>query len=479
MRSAITRRQWLGRATAAAGACAVGRLTILAGEAPSKKLRTAVIGCGGRGRSHVNEAVRERLVALCDVDDKNLAATLKFATDKIQGPQTKGEKAKSVKPPDIKTYTDYRKMFDEVHKDIDAVFIATPNHHHALPAMLAMKLGKGVYLEKPLCHSVYEARLLADTALKCKVPTQMGNQGHCGEGYRRLCEYIWAGAIGTDTEAHCWTDRSNGGFGGRPETKPVPPGLHWDEWIGPAPFRDFHDHLHPHGWHCWWDFGNGSLGNSAPHSMDGPFWALKLKWPTAVEVEQMVGGSDEKFPVTTRIRYEFPARGDLPPFKLFWWDGRKPEADKAVMDRMDVVASKKDAFRPAIVEELEAKYKRDFTGNGTFYIGDKGIMYTGWYGDGVRIIPEEAHKAFPAPPKTLPRVKDSFTDFIEACKSGGPTATPFSYGADLTELILLGCLAIKAGVGKKVEWDGANAKCPNLPELDRIIHRPYRKGWEV
>ena len=221
----------------------------------------------------------------------------------------------------VQAFTDYRKMFDKVGKEIDAVFIATPNHHHALPAMIAMQLGKNVYCEKPVCHDIAEARAMRAMAAKSKVATQMGNQGHCEDGYRKLCEYIWAGVIGKVTETHSWTDRANGGEGPRPPKLPVPAGLHWDEWIGPAPYRDFHDDLHPHEWHGWYDFGNGSIGNMGCHVLDGVYWALKLEHPTSIEVEQVRGGSDERYPMGSRVRWDVPARGDMPPLKVYWYEG--------------------------------------------------------------------------------------------------------------------------------------------------------------
>ena len=461
MAKVISRRSLLKRTAALAGAAVGSRVfgppLIWSGEAPNSKLGCAVIGCGGRGMtSHLPEAVKERLVALVDVDEKQFAKCTKFIESKF----------KALKLPSFKTYTDYRKMFDECGKDIDAVFVATPNHHHALPAMIAMKLGKGAYVEKPMCHTIQEARAMAKMAEETKAPTQMGNQGHCAEGYRRFCEYIWAGAIGNVTEVHCWSDRANGGTGPRPPKLPVPEGMHWDEWIGPAPYRDFHKDLHPHEWHNWYDFGNGSLGNMACHVMDGAVWALKLQWPTSVTLEMVLGGTDEYYPIGDRICYDFPARGDMPPVKVYWWDGRRP--------------NKGGQNRPPIAEELEKKYERKFGGNGTIYIGDKGVMQTGCYGEGARILPEEKHKAFPAPPQTLPRNKGSFNDFLGACRSGKPTtASKFEVAVLLTEIVLLGNLAQKAGVGKKVEWDGPNMKCTNIPEVNKIVEIPSRKGWTV
>jgi predicted dehydrogenase len=467
MTSRLTRRGFLKHTAALAGAAAAqvaGGPFVLAEAAPSSKLACAVIGSNGQGMASVGAAAGERIVALADADDKRLAATMKELADK-----------RKIDTSGIKTYFDYRRLFDEMAKDIDVCFVATPDHHHAPASMRAIKLGKHVFCEKPLAHSIQECRALAEAAKQHNVRTQMGNQGHCGDGYRRLCEYIWAGAIGNVVETHTWIGMVNGGTGGRPASQPVPAGLHWDEWLGPAPVRDYHGGLHPGSWRSWWDFGNGTLGDWACHQIDGVFWALKLGHATSVEALELYGGSDERYPVGSSIRYEFPARGDLPPVKVHWYDGMK--ADKAN-------PSKQVPVRPALVAEFEQKYNRQFDqswgGGGTLYIGDKGVMYTGNYGSGPRILPEEKHKAFPVPPESLPRIRGGhFADFLRACRDGKPSAADFSYAGPFTEMVLLGQLAMKAGIGKKVEWDGAAMTARHMPELDRLIKREHRKGWEL
>ncbi|MDD5522380.1 MAG: Gfo/Idh/MocA family oxidoreductase [Kiritimatiellae bacterium] len=477
MNSKQTRREFLKKATMCAGAAAGSQFFsapyIMADKAPNSKLGMAVIGCGGQGiGNHVPVAARERLVALVDVDELNIAK----AVDKAK------KIAPQIKTSSIKTFTDYRKMFDKMAREIDAIFIATPNHHHALPALTAMRLGKHVYVEKPMAYNVHEARTMAECARQNKVATQMGNQGHSGEGYRRLCEYIWAGAIGKVTEVYCWSNRANGGVGPRPPILPVPEKLHWDEWIGPAPFRDYHKDLHPHEWHGWHDFGNGSLGNLGCHVMDGAFWALKLEHPTSIEVELMLGGSDERFPVGTRIRWDFPARGEMPPVKIYWYDGKRDLSDHEGEEKSPDIysVSKAVASRPPLVEELEKKYNRNFGGNGTIYVGDKGYMYTGCYGEGTRIVPEEKHQEFPIPEKIIPRIKGSHQDnFLNACRGGEPACANFDYSARFTEVILLGSLAMIAGERKKIEWDGPNMKCTNIPEINNFLKREGRKGWGI
>ena len=471
----FNRRSFLKQTALAAGLAAGASLSrgpiLLAAGSPASKPRTVVIGCGGRGTSsHLPPAARENLVAICDVDEKNWGKAMKFLEDK----------AKDVKVGSVKTYFDYRKMFDEMHKDIDAVFVATPNHHHAPPAMIAMKLGKAVYVEKPVSHTLNETLRMAAASRQYKVATQMGNQGHCGEGYRRLCEYIWAGAIGNVVETHSWTNRSNGGAGPRPDKLDVPAGLHWDEWIGPAPFRDYHKGLHAHDWHNWWDFGNGSLGNMAAHVLDGPVWSLKLKAPTAVELEEVAGGGDGWWPTTARIRWDFAARGTMAPVKVYWYEGKKLGVKDAGASEEEVGAvGKKGINWPPMAVDLQKKYDFKMEESGTIYIGDKGVMYTGCYGGGVTILPREKMKEFPVPEKTLPRVTGGpFGNFLDAVRAGKTeTASDFTTAVDLMSVMHLGNIAQRAGLKKKVLWDGT--KVTNMPELNKLLSTTPRKGWEV
>jgi predicted dehydrogenase len=471
MHEHFNRRLFLKRTALSAGALVTG--PFLAGPnvlaaAGGERVRCVVIGCGGRGMSHLGATVNEELVAIVDPDEQRHAAAQKWLTGK-------GKDASKVR-----TFTDYRRMFDAVGKQIDAVFIATPNHHHALPAMLGMNLGKGVYCEKPLCHTVAEARRLRAMAKESKAPTQMGNQGHCEDGYRRLVECIGAGLIGNVTETHSWTDRANGGEGPRPPSQPTPKGLHWDEWIGPAPYRDYHDDLHPHEWHGWYDFGNGSIGNSGCHVLDGVFWALNVEHPVGIEMEEVRGGTAERCPVGSRLRWDVPPRGDLPALKVYWYDGlnrttqAKPEGTlrRAEGDALNV---------PALYHELRKQYPdEEFGGNGTLYVGDKGILYTGSYGDRFRLVPQEKMKATPLPPKRLPRPRDIFTDFLTACRTGQrETAAGFDYATRLTEFTLLGNLAQRAGPHKPVQWDGPGMKVINIQELNRWVSVEPRKGWQA
>jgi hypothetical protein len=291
-------------------------------------------------------------------------------------------------PDKLQVFTDYRVMYDKIGKSIDAVFIAAPNHHHAPAAMLAMQLNKGVYCEKPLCHDIAEARKLREMAKRSKAPAQMGNQGHCEDGYRRLCEFIWAGVVGKITETHSWTDRANGGAGPRPPSLPPPAGLHWDEWIGPAPHREFHTDLHPHEWHGWCDFGNGSLGNMSCHVLDGVYWALKVEHPTAVEAEEIRDGSDERYPTGSRLRWDCPARGDMPALKAYWYEGLKKGAspDAAVGDLKTVKGAARNL--PPLLLDLQKQYPdEEFDASGSLYVGEKGILYTATYGGRMHLLP--------------------------------------------------------------------------------------------
>jgi predicted dehydrogenase len=445
--SRFTRRYFLRQSAAAVAASALAP-AILSAASPNEKLNTACIGVGGRGGAHVGPASGENLVAICDVDAK----TLGKAAEKY---------------PKATSFADYREMLDK-QKDIDAVFVAIPDHHHFSASMRAIALGKHVYCEKPLTHTIWEARMLTAAAKKAKVATQMGNQGHSGEGYRILCEYIWAGAIGDVSEVHCWTNRPIWPQGlDRPASQdPVPAELNWENWIGPAPMRPFKkDVYHGFKWRGWWDFGTGALGDMGCHIMDGACWALKLNNPTKVELIKSSQLYPEAAPKSSILRYHFPERqltlpgGEkraLPPCTLTWYDGgNKPE-------------------RPA---DLEPDRKLAEGDNGSLFIGSKGKMMSGTYGGGTRIFPEAQMQATPKPQQIIPRVKGPHEDFIQACKGGTPSSANFDYAGPFTEIVLLGNLALRTG--KTIEWDAANMKVTNVPEANQHVKCEYRKGWEL
>jgi len=482
-------------------AAGVGGLSLLGARGQEaavakKPLRIALIGCGSYGNhahipavlghgttsrspdgkhAHVPEAGGERLVAVVDPDSRQIAKAMKRVKEVSPGTDTAT----------IRKFADYRKLFDEMGKELDAVIIATPTHHHALPALMAMRRGIHVYLEKPLAHTVAEVRLLTEEARRCGVATQMGNWGQSTEGPRLLCEYLQAGAVGAVREVHCWSDRVDGlpPDTPRPPTLPVPSGLDWDLWLGPAPRRDFHNGLLHFYWNAWCDFGNATIGNMGCHIINHAYLALKLASPASVELEDVYGGSDESWPIRSRIRWDFPARGELPPLKLYWYDGiapGKPYNKKTVGGGGHRRMTRDAAYVPPIRTELEKKYNRRFPGEGSLFIGDKGVFVMGRHGGGFRMVPEEAHRAFPKPPRTLPRVKGTHQeDFFRACRGGAPACSNFDHAGPLTELVLLGNIAFRAGVGKRVEWDTAGMRCANMPELDRYVEKSYREGWRL
>jgi len=416
---------------------------VLASESPADKLRVAVIGAAGMGSYSVNCALRENLVALVDVDEQRIAKVMKDSVKEAAKP---------------KIFYDYRKMLDECHKEIDVVLIGTPDHHHAPAAIRAIHRGKHVFCQKPLAHNIAECYALAQAAKEKKVLTQMGNQGYCGEAIRRVAEYIAAGAIGAVTETHTLLDRNFGGTGGRPPSKPVPEGLHWDEWLGPAPFRDYHDGLHPFSWRDWKAFGTGTIGDMACHRLAYPFMALRL-WEVkkfTVECLNTKGGSDEKYPQDNVVCYHIPARDNFPACKCYVYDHA--------------------ALRPEVMKELEQKHAVKWS-EATLFVGTKGYL-----NNHSRIIPESEHQKFPVPEKTLPRAKAGgpIEDLYACIRNGGSPVSNFTdAGGPLTAMALTGHLAQYAGIGGKIEWDVEKMECTNRPEFNRFVRREYRSGWEV
>ncbi len=444
----ISRREMLAGA-AAVGAFSIVPSYVLGGPgrtAPSEKLNIAGVGVGGMGGGNVGACESENIVALCDVDF-NLAAKV-FA-----------------KYPNAKKWRDYREMLEK-QKDIDAVIVATPDHSHAVVAMAAMKLGKHVYVQKPLTRTVYEARMLTEAGRKYKVATQMGNQGHSKEGCRLIKEWIADGAIGPVRDVHCWTNRPVWPQGIlRPtETPPVPDGLDWDLWLGPAPYRPYNPCYLPFNWRAWLDFGCGALGDMACHVMDSAFWALDLKYPKSVEAScsAMVvkmwkrKENNETYPRASIIHYTFGARGDMPEVKLHWYDG---------------------GILPERPRELEAG--RDMPESGTIFVGDKAKIMCGTYGDSPRIIPESKMQEYKRPAKTLARVTTSHEqNWIEACKGGKAASSNFDYSGPFTETVVMGNFAIRIP-GTRLDWDGENMRITNNEDANRFVNPPYREGWAL
>jgi predicted dehydrogenase len=427
MTSNMNRRDFL-RGTLAAGLAAtfphpaIGRLRV------NEKLAIGVIGTSGRALGNIEGVQGEDIVAVCDIDDRLLdQAGNRF--------------------PKAKKYNDFRKLIEA--GGLDAVVVSTADHVHAPASAMALRLGKHVYCEKPLAHSVYEARTLAKLAAEARVATQMGTQIHAEDNYRRVVELVKAGAIGPVREVHVWIEKSWSG-GERPKTaEPIPPYLKWDLWLGPAPERPYHSTYQPMNWRKWWDFGNGSLGDMACHFMDLPFWALDLRHPTTVQAEGPPV-HPETTPEWLKVAYEFPARGDQPPVTLTWYDGGK---------------------RPPLLAEKKLPEWR----NGVLFVGEKGQLLAD-YGR-KRLFPEDAFRDFQPPAPTIPRSIGHHAEWIVACKEGKPTTCNFDYSGALSEAVLLGNVAYRTG--QKLEWDPAQLKATNCPAADAYLRRDYRAGWTL
>jgi len=444
----ISRREFMGGLAASAAAVTIVPAGVLGRDAPSNKLNIATIGSGGRARANINGCGTENIVAMCDVHDEQ-AARLFDAHPKAA------------------KYKDFRLMLDKMDKSIDAVIVSTPDHTHAVAAMRAIRMGKHVYCEKPLAHSIGEVRQITEAARRHKVQTQMGNQGHSSEQIRMMCEWVDDGAIGDIRQVYTWSSRPSGGAAfavnmKRPEDRPpVPEGLDWDLWLGPAPYRPYHPDYLPFKWRGWIDFGTGALGDMGCHILDPVFWALKLAEAETIEVEATTTHFDpeimnETYPVASVVRYKFPARGDMPPLELTWSDGR---------------------LRPPRPDDMEMN--RKFGGEGGLLIGENGNIMHGSHGaGGLRIVPESKMKAYELPPKTLPRSKGHHEDWMLACKGGEPASSNFDYGGPLTEMALLGVLAIR-NQNRKLIWDVKNMRITNDREADKYVKPPYREGWTL
>ena len=440
----ITRRQFVRSALTAAGAAA-GMPALLRGRNLNDKLNIAIIGAGGRGITDTAGVASENIVALCDVD---ASAVEKAATLHSRA----------------KKFTDFRKLFDHPG-DFDAVVVSTCEHTHAFATMLALKAGKHVYCEKPLTHNIWEARLVRETASKLKVATQMGNQGHASNNHRRVKELIQSGAIGPVREVHVWVNRAWGIqsresaernkdiviIAERPkEAEPVPPGLDWELWLGPAPARPFHSVYVPGPkWYRWWDFGNGTMSDLGSHRNDLAFYALDLRAPLTIEATADGPAHPELAPATMKVTYEYGSRGDMPPLTLTWYQGEA---------------------RPQIWTEGRIPKWPD----AQLFVGDKGMILS--TADKHVLLPENEFAEFVPPPQTIPDSPGHYAEWIEACKGGKPSLANFEYADWTTEANHLGNVAYRAG--KKLHWDAHAMKATNAPEADQFIRREYRKGWK-
>ncbi len=419
-------------------------------KAPSDKLNIAGVGVRkwGMGSGNIDACSGENIVALCDVDYKQSAPTFK-------------------KYPKANVYKDFRNMFEK-QKDIDAVIVATPDHNHAIITMMAIKLGKHVYCQKPLTHTVFEARKITEAAREYNVQTQMGNQGRSSDEIRSLKEWINDDAIGPVREIHAWTDRPVGGnpwdtfaVKAKSKDKPkVPEGLDWDLWLGPAPYRDYHPDYHPLSWRAWLDFGTGSMGDMGCHILDPSFYALDLGSPSEIQATSthwIPEVSSQTYPSASIVRMKFPKRGKHPEVNLTWSDGR-------------ILPKIPDEFKPG----------EKFTLSGAMLVGDKGkIIHDSHGASGLRILPEQKMNEYVRPKKTIPRVKTSHEgDWIRACKDGKPASSNFDYGGPLTEMALLGMIAIRLK-DQRLIWDSNNMKFTNNKTANELVHKEYRKGWSL
>jgi hypothetical protein len=457
----LTRRQFLSRTSTAVGTAALAFPFVGQVLGANDRINIACIGVGGKGDSDSSDAKRcgGNIVAICDVDRGTLAK---------KAQQFAG----------AKQYTDYRKLLDEMGKDIDAVTVSTPDHNHGVATIRAMKMGKHAFVQKPLVQNVSEARILRQLAQEKKLATQMGNQGSAETGLRRAVEVIQAGVIGKPLELHVWSNRPiwPQGFDRPPGEDPVPDSLDWDSWIGPAAMRPYKKGLyHTFAWRGWFDFGTGALGDMACHTVNMPFRALKLGYPTVVEYELGSRFYPETFPKTSRIRFEFPERDGLPPLKFWWYDGNpgdplkplRPDADKA---------------KEIIITQ------GNLPGSGALIIGEKGKLFSpDDYGAQFYLAMKgeeefkagDRHEAAKAVPQSIPRSPGHMQEWFNMMKDGTPAYSNFDIAAYLTEIILLGCVALRVGEGRRMEWDGPNMKSPNVPEAAQFVSRKNRQGWEA
>jgi predicted dehydrogenase len=445
----LSRRSFVRGAGAGAALFTIVPRHVLGGAGktpPSDKLNIAGIGVGGQGGSDIRAVSGENIVALCDVDERRAGGTFR-------------------KFPKAKRYGDFRKMLDEMHKGIDAVVVGTPDHTHAVACLAALERSKHVYCEKPLAHSIHEIRRLRQAAREAKVVTQVGNQGHSSGRIRSLCEWVWDGAIGKVTEVHAACDA----FGGKysavkelhrlKEKHQVPKELDWDLWLGPAQERPYHPMYVPTWWRAWLPFGTGRIGDWICHVVDPAFWALDLGSPATVRAEAK-GYDPNKhalvYPPATKVTYEFAAKGKRGPVTLCWYDGE---------------------WKMPHPECLEQN--RKVPGTGAILIGEAGGIMHGSHGaGGARIIPDKKMRDYKQPARKIPRVRGHHADWLDAIREGRQAGSSFDYGGQLTELALLGLIAIRF-LGRKLQWDAEKMQFPNCAEANRYLNPPYRTGWTL
>ncbi len=465
--SSITRRHFLARSGIALTALQLVPRHVLGGPgyvAPSEKLNLALIGCGGQGRTNMQALFQHadvQIMAVADpIEHHNLDAyyykgeagrlPIRASIEKHYQPKTPNHK--------VADYEDFRLLLER-EKAVDAVLCATPDHQHAAVCLRAMRTGKHVYCEKPLTHNVWEARLVAKVAKETGVATQLGNQGHSGDFIRQTCEMIWDGAIGKVREVHAWTNASRWNkthLGGRPPAESIPTGVNWDLWLGPRESRPYSSLYSPVSWRDFWDFGTAPIGDFFCHNFDPALWALNLREPLTIEASGAGGVDAYTAPVGGLYTYQFGARGDQPPVTFTWYEG-------GLMPP-----------RPDILEEDD---QLGANGNGILFVGDKGLLTCpGWAGRPY-LLPGSRNDDYKKPKPSLPRSKGHHRDWLDACKGGKPSSANFEYGAALTEVGLLGLVALRTG--RKIHWDAKTMKVTNAPAADNYLRGTYRPGWEL
>lgn len=428
------RRSFLKQSAAVAAMGASSTASVRGGgeESAREKLNIGVIGVGNRGASNLAEINSENIVALCDVDRQYLAPM-------------------AGRYPAAKIFSDFRELIEQ--PDIEAVLISTPDHTHHHAAMLAMQRGLHVYCEKPLAHSIWEVREMDAAAKRFQVVTQTGNQHHASDGYRRAVEIVRAGALGDVTEVHAWTNRPIWPQGvKRPSrSQTVPEHLDWDAWIGPAPLRPYDDVYHPSGWRGWFDFGCGALGDMGPHLLDPVVWAFNLDAPKRIAAESSAV-NDETFPLWSIVRFDFEVRERKSPIALVWYDGDKQPPESLTRIRR-------------------------LPPNGVLFLGERAMLFAPQYGGAPTVITREKGDAIELPEPYLPASPGHHREWIAACKRGGATSCDFTYGANLTEICLLGNIAIRTG--KTIEWDDEQMRTTNGVDISHLLRREYREGWSI
>src|SRR6266498_2101728 len=475
------RRDFIKSTSLLAGAAAISAPYFLRAAGANDRINIACIGVGGKGDSDSAQAFAlwGNIVALCDIDSNTLTGKNNSLKDRA---------AKENRTYDAKLYKDFRKMFDELGNSIDAVTVSTPDHLHGLASLTAMKLGKHVYCQKPLTQTVWEAREMRRLANEKKLATQMGNQGSAGSGLRRAVEVIQAGVIGNPKELHVWSNRPIWPQGiDRPAGEdPVPSHIDWDLWLGPAAYRPYKSGVyHNFAWRGWYDFGTGALGDMACHTVNMPFRALKLGYPTVVEAEVASRVPSETFPLTTRLRFEFPEREGLPPCKFWWYDGNPNSKDK-MFEKTGFVAPLRP---PADVTREIVSARKNLPGSGCLIVGEMGKLFSpDDYGSEFHILLNDEkeykngkdHEACKEVAQTIPRSPGHDKEWFEMMKGGPPAYSNFDIAAYLTEIILLGCVALRVGVGRKLDWDGPNMRAKNTGDDEqRFVKRQNRPGWAL